>query len=408
MSDSDERGPLNVPLSTPGESRVKRWLLLTGGRLTVTLVLMIGVFGVILVLSLVKPVGMHDLLNETNATQRLFSSLLSGAILLVSVVVSINSVVLSQEITDLENQEERIEASLDFHRRIEGFIEADVTPARPADFMVAVLYGISVQLRELTSVAADSTNEEFRADVETLTTEISEAVQNARWALEDADMGAFEVLLAGLDYEYSEQLHAIRGLKRKHAGELTDEEGQAIDELIDVLQHVGTSREYFKSLYYKRELAFLSSRLLYVALPVIVFTSYVILAVDAQMFPSVSFYGLTPLLLSIIFAYTVALAPYLVLTSYIVRSVSVTLRTLAAGPFILQEQSDIESLDWDVPEPTRDWALVGTEEYLTEEVDEAVEERGSDGTGEEGAGGGGDETIEEDTDDEARDTTGGG
>ncbi|GAB3679706.1 hypothetical protein GCM10028857_01440 [Salinarchaeum chitinilyticum] len=372
MAESDES--LNVPLSSPGENRLKRWLLLTGGRMTVTLVLMAAVFGVILGLALLKPVGMHELLNESNATQRLFSSLLSGAILLVSVVVSINSVVLSQEITDLEDQEARIEASLDFHRRVEGYIEADVTPARPADFMVAVLYGISTQLRELTAVAADSTNEAFRSDVQTLAEEVSESVQRSRWALEKADMGAFEVLLAGLDYDYSEQLHAIRGLKRKHAGDLTDEETRAIDELIDVLQHVGTSREYFKSLYYKRELAYLSSRLLYVALPVIVFTSYVILAIDAGIFPNVSVYGLSPLLLSVVFAYAVALTPYLVLTSYVVRSVSVTLRTLAAGPFILQEDSDIESLDWDVPEPKRDWALVGDTEYLTDKLEEGADE----------------------------------
>lgn len=368
MADSD--GSFDVPLASPGENRLKRWLLLTGGRLWVTLSLMVAVFGVILGLAIVKPVGMHDLLSETTATQRLFSSLLSGAILLVSVVVSINSVVLSQEITDIENQEDRIRASLDFHRRIDEFIEADVTPARPSDFMVAVLYGISAQLRELTAVAEDSSNEAFRADVATLSGEISASVQNSRWALEGADLGTFEALLAGLDYDYTQQLHAIRGLKRKHAGDLTEAETQAIDELIDVVQHVGTSREYFKSLYYKRELAHLSSRLLYVALPVIVFTSYVILAIDARIFPDVAVYGLSPLLLSVVFAYTVALTPYLVLTAYVVRSVSVSLRTLAAGPFILQEGSDIGSLDWNVPEPTRDWAFVDENEYLSEELEE--------------------------------------
>lgn len=355
---------------TAGENRVKRWVLLTGGRITVMVALMVGVFAFIVALSLVRPVEMHELLNETNAAKQLFTALLSGAILLVSVVVSINSVVLSKEITDLDSQQARVDTSIEYHRSIEEFIEADVTPARPAEFLIAVLYGISTRVEELRSIASGSANEEFRSDVQQLSEQITEDIQHTRWTLEHTEKGSFDVLLAGLDYDYSGQLHAIRSLKRKHGDDLADEEREAIDAVLRTLKHVGTSREYFKSLYFKRELAHLSSRLLYVALPVIVFTSYVILALDEQLFPDVSMYGLSSILLSVAFAYAIALAPYLILTSYIVRATTVALRTLSAGPFILRTGPNVDSVDWEVSDPDRDWGSVGGEESLSEELEE--------------------------------------
>jgi hypothetical protein len=287
----------------------------------------------------------------------LFSALLSGAILLVSVVVSINSVVLSQEMTDLQDQQARINASMSYHRDIEEYIEADITPARPAEFLSAVLYALSRQVTATTQIAADSSNEAFREDVEEFADSVAAEIQEARRTLAAGRMGSFKVLLTGLNYNYSGQLHAARGLRHTYNEDLTEEEQAAVDELIRTLKHIGTGREYFKSLYYKRELAYLSSRLLFVSLPVIVFTSYVILALDASIFPDVVILGVSPLVLSISLAYTVALAPYLLLTAYVLRTTTVTIRTLAAGPFILQEGSKIDTLEWDPDTPQREWEL---------------------------------------------------
>jgi hypothetical protein len=323
----------------------------------VLVAIMIGVFAVLLLLAAFNPIGMRDLLNETNAAKTMFSSLLSGAILLVSIVVSINSVVLSQEITDIEDQHERIDASMEFHREIESFIEADITPARPADFLSAVLYAISEQTEELTEVAGDDGNDNFRHDLEEFAEQVASDIQHARETLSATTMGTFTVLLAGLNYNYSGQLHALRGLKYKYEDEISDDSQEAIDELITTMKYVGTGREYFKSLYYKQELAKLSSRLLFVSLPVIVFTSYVILALDASLFPEVVFLRFSPLVLFVSLAYTVSLAPYILLTAYIVRSATITLRTLSSGPFILQEGSEIDSLDWDPSTPEGEWEL---------------------------------------------------
>ena len=349
---------LGTALRAPGENAIKRWLLLTGPRLWVMFVLMFLVFVLLVGMATVKPVEMRGLLTETNAVQTLFATLLSGAILLVSIVVSINSVVLSQEMTDINQQQKRIDASVEYHRQIEDFIEADITPARPSDFLNAVLYASSRQVKTLTHLAEDSPNDEFERDVREFAEQVAQDVEQARQTLTAGRVGTFRVLLAGLNYNYSGQLHATRGLKHKYSEDLSTEGREAIDRLVDTLKHIGIGREYFKSLYYKRELARLSSRLLYVSLPVIVFTSYVLLALNANMFPDVSFFGLSPLLLSIMFAYTIALAPYVILTAYVIRAATITLRTLAAGPFILQEGSNITSLEWVVQDQSREWELV--------------------------------------------------
>ena len=346
---------ISSALTSPAENRVKQWFLLKGRRPVVTAVLLLAVFVLLVGLAVVRPLNMRDLLTETNTIQTLFTALLSGAILLVSIVVSINSIVLSQEITDIESQQERISASMDFRRHIEEFIEMDVIPARPAEFLRVVLYTLLRQAQSLADIAADSTNDEFREQVKTFADKVSKDVEQARITLGDARFGTFQVLLVGLNYDYSGQLYAARTFKHKYADTLTDEEQEAIDDLTETLTFFATGREYFKSLYYKRELAELSSRLLYVSLPVIVFTSYVLLALDANLVPKTTIFGVPPLLLFVTLAYVIALAPYIVLTAYVIRAATITLRTLAAGPFILHKGSAIESLDFERAEDSMNW-----------------------------------------------------
>jgi hypothetical protein len=334
-----------APSSLP--HRVSQWLLLGGKRAHVTAVLLVGVLVVLLAMSVVRPVDMYALLNDTNTIQTLFNTLLSGMILLVSVVVSINSIVLSEEITDIESQRKRIDASIQYRGQIEEFIEGDVSPARPATFLRTILKIIDQQSSTLADIAEESENEEFRKEAKTFSEEITEEAERAGETLTDARFGTFKILLVGLNYDYSRQLHIARRFDHKYGHCLDDEEQGAIDDLVETLKVFAVGREYFKSLYYKREFARLSSRLLYVSLPAIVVTSYVLLALDANLFPEVAVFTLTPLLVFVSVAYTVALTPYLTLTAYVLRAMTVTLRTLAAGPFILERGGNFEEFDWE-------------------------------------------------------------
>jgi len=327
--------------------RVTHWVLLEGRRESVTAGLLLGVLTGLIVLSIVRPVDMYALLQDTNTAQTLFNTLLSGTILLVSVVVSVTSIVLSEEITDIENQRERIDASIQYRGEIEEFIESDVSPARPADFLRTILRIVDQQASTIAGIADEDDIDGFSEDARTLAEEATAEAERAGEILSDARFGSFKVLLAGLNYDYSWQLHVARRLKRKYAEELTDDQEAAIDDLVETLKIYATGREYFKSLYYKREFARLSSRLLYVSLPTIVITSYVLLALDSNLFPDVTFFTLTPLAVFVTAAYTIALTPYVMLTAFVLRAMTVTLRTLASGPFVLERGNELDEFDWD-------------------------------------------------------------
>lgn len=352
-----EASNIRSMLAMHGENRIKQWFLLRGDRWKVAVALMLGVLFALLLLTRVQSIELRNLLTNTNTIQTLFNTLLSGIILLVSIVVSINSVFLSQEITDIESQQQRVDATVDYRNRIEEFIDTDVSPARPAEFLRVVLGTINQQATVLADRAADSDNEAFGEEAADFRERVTEDTKNAAETLEDAQFGTFNVLLAGLNYDYSWQLHVARRFKRKYHEALTDSENEAIDDLADTLKFFAVGREYFKSLYYKRELARLSSRLLYVALPTLVFTSYVLLALDSKLFPEMSLFGISPLVLFVSIAYTLALGPYLIFTAYVIRAATVTQRTLSAGPFVLQRGTDVGGLDWDGTVESIDWNL---------------------------------------------------
>ncbi len=353
----ERTGEFETLLDRSRESRVKQWMLLTGRRSVVASGLLVAVFVVIVGLSTLNPVDVRQLLTNTTTIQTLFSSLLSGAILLVSIVVSISSVVLSQEITSLDEQADRIDASMAYREHIEEVVERDVSPTRPAEFLQVVLQSLATKTKQLSGIAADSSDREFRDDVDQFSKRLIKDAKQSATTLDGTQFGSAKVLLAGLNYDYSWQLNAARQLRAEYADTLSDEGTEVLADLIDTLKLFATGQAYFNSLYYKRELARLSNTLLYVSLPVIIITSYVLLALDAKQFPEVSVLGLSPILLAVGAAYTVALAPYVVLTVYVLRAGTVTLRTLAAGPFILQKTAGSDEGAWEASVDTRDWEV---------------------------------------------------
>jgi hypothetical protein len=161
----------------------------------------------------VRAVDMTFLLSDTTTLQTLFTTLLSGAILIVSVVTSISSIVLSQEITDLETEQERIDAAIEFRRRTEEMADVAGSPGQPAAFLDVILYTIYHETRELRAVVSGSDNREFNRRIESLTDEILAEAKSAARTLDGAKFGTFKVLSAGLKYDYSWQLNTARRIE---------------------------------------------------------------------------------------------------------------------------------------------------------------------------------------------------
>lgn len=69
----------------------------------------------------------------------------------------------------------------------------------------------------------------------------------------------------------------------------------------------------------------------------IVFTSYVLLAIDANLFPWTSLPGIEPRLLYVTLAFVIALSPYVLLSAYVLRIVTVSKHSLESTVFTLDE-----------------------------------------------------------------------
>ncbi|WP_336346077.1 hypothetical protein [Halalkalicoccus ordinarius] len=321
--------------SRPQQSRLKRWFLFDGNRMHVTAVLLGGVFVVLVLFGAVWSIEYRRLVSETAMVQTIFNTLLGGVILLVSIVVAVTSVGVSQELTSLGKQHDRIKTAVEFRRRIVAHDEIKTSPARPGQIIIATLQAIHQQAHELESIVADHPDSNLQQDVTALKLDIETNIEELIGTLENIQAGTTDELLVGLDYDSSWQLHQTYRLQENYADQLSEDHRAVMDELGTALHELMSSREYFKTLYYKREFSELSTMLLIASLPVIVFITYVLLALDTGLFPEVTIGGLSPLAVFISLAYTIALTPYVILTAYVLRVASVTKRTPAVGPFVI-------------------------------------------------------------------------
>lgn len=330
------------------ESFLKRWFLFEGNRMHVAGLLLVSVFVVLLLLGAIWPVGYVNLIAETTEVQTIFNTLLGGVILLVSIVVAVASIGITQEITSLGDQSERVAMSLDYREEIEHRHATETSPGRPGQIIVALVRTIQRESHALETIASEHPDAAFVDEIEALTADIDANIGELLTTLKHAKAGDTSELLVGLDYDCSWQLHQAFRLRQTCGDELSEDELATLDNLITTLQEFMTGREYFKTLYYKREFSNLSTMLLVVSLPVIIFVTYVLLALNSGIFPEMTVAGVSPLAIFISFAYTVALAPYIVLTAYVLRAASITKRTPAIGPFIIsahrQPSFDIDLL----------------------------------------------------------------
>ncbi|ELY51474.1 hypothetical protein C494_04000 [Natronorubrum bangense JCM 10635] len=335
----DRIGTSRGRLDRSSENRLKRWILFDGNRERVATALLATVFAILLAMGGIWPIEYQELLAETTMVQTVFNTLLSGTILLVSIVVSIAAVGISQELTSLGNQSERVDTIIDFQEEIEEHDIVDVSPARPGQFMAVVLRSIKGRANDLQSIDGTS-DREYRSEIERLQRDIQMNTEEVLTTLSRVPDGSTDELLTGLNYDSSWQLYQSRRIRTEYGDELTSAERAAIDDIVRMLRRQMVSREYFKTLYYKLELSDLSTTLLTVSLPIIVFITYVLLALDTGLFPDVTVFGYTPLTVFISLAYTIALAPYAVLTAYVLRAANVTRRTPEEGPFVLDDDRE--------------------------------------------------------------------
>ena len=307
------------------------WLLLDGNRMAVTAIVLGIIFGTLIVVELAGWVPM----NRIQPVYYVFSALLGGNITLITVVVSINQLLLSQELKSPGELESQMEGVIEYRKDVED-AAGEIAPVKPMGFLRLLVENTRQEAQRIGGLAVGMTDEDVQKRVSDFVSTLTDRLDAVDELLQESDAGTFEVLSVTLSTNYAEQINEARRIRAVHGDDLSEESMDAFDGLIDNLQNVDIARQYFKSVYLQDELSSLSRALMYAGIPAEALSAVALLALTAGggggTFPMENARLLVPV------AATVGFLPLALLIAFILRTATVTQRTAATLPFTTPEQ----------------------------------------------------------------------
>jgi hypothetical protein len=324
-------------------SRTALWVMLEANRWHVVLALL-GVLFVALVLAGALLPGAAGSLRASDSIDALFQALLTATITAVALVLTLNQLVLSQELGAVGDQRERMDGAMAFQADVADAIDEPVSPARPAQLLRALVTRAGEQARTLDAAVPEEAP--MREAVSDLTDSVVENAERAAQGLDDARFGSFAVTSSALNFNYSWKLHTAARLQADHGDAMDDEASDALGGLVETLRLFGPAREHVKTLYFQWELVDLSRHILVAALPALVVSGSAVAFLDDGAFAT-TLAGVDALVVVVALATTVSLLPFAVLLAYVLRIATVAKRTLSIGPFILRETDAVDDRDWE-------------------------------------------------------------
>jgi len=324
------------------ENRLKLWLLLEANRWAVAAVVLAGfVLGTLLVAALVPD---RVVLSVGDPVETLFQGLVTATITGVTLVVSINSLVLSQELGTLGDQRDRMEGAMSFRRDVEDELGVEIAPATPAAFLQVLVDGVERRGARLSKAAAAVASERVETErTRAFADDVRGHASSVSSDLADRQFGTFGVLSAALNFNYSWKIHEARRLRESlpEADETADAESirelrDALDSVVAALTLFGPAREHVKTLYFQWELVDLSRAMLYSAVPALLVATNTLLFHGTLGSVSGATLGIAHYVWIVALAASIALAPFAILLSFVLRIGTIAKRTLSIGPFILR------------------------------------------------------------------------
>ena len=316
------------------ENPITRWLFVTGNRLSVAAglsLLFVALAALLIAFDLVY-VG-----PGSNFSTVLASGLLSGLLTLLTVVLSINQLILSRLFGSAGKLSDQLEGTLDYRRTVEEIADVDVSPNEPSAFIVFLAETLERRVgdfrREVEGAPVDLDAGDDPGEYASAVSDYAGHLATA----EDLD-DASKVLLITLGTDYADHLDTTRAFRSKYGEELPDEADEALDDVLELLKAVATMRQFFKTLVLQQELAMLSRYLIYTGVPAVVVTyflsqtytaaSNVPTAIDPAYLPAV-----------VAVATGIVLLPLGVLVASLLRVATVSMYTVSIGTFVPPEES---------------------------------------------------------------------
>jgi len=317
-------------------SRVKAWLLLEANRRLLAAILLVAFYLALVATIALWPASIRPILAEDLPAQYLFQALVTALITAVTLVITINQLVLSQELGAVDDQQERMEGAIEFRHNVDEHLSEPASPAEPASFLQCLIVASRETALELQAAFADHPDPEFREEVDEHVEGLVENAEEVIDELDGAQFGSYDLVSAAVDYSYSWKLYRAEYLRSQYADSMDAEQAALFDELIEVLRLFAPAREHFKTLYFQWELTDLSRGMLYSALPALVVAVASVIFLDEHSVVPGATFGVEHITLLLAAAVTVIVVPFVVLMSYVLRIATIAKHTLAMGPFILR------------------------------------------------------------------------
>ncbi|WP_273838337.1 hypothetical protein [Halococcus sp. PRR34] len=309
------------------------WVLLEANRWAVVGGFALVVFVAFMLFGLFKPLLLASMMESSDMVETVFSALLGAIITSTTLVVSINQLVLSQEIGSLGTQRSRMDTTMDFYQNTDDLLET-TTPSDPPVFLTRLIETCEKRAVALREAIAGNENDDLRDRVNEYVEDLEENADTALDELDGADFGTFAVVSPALNFNYAQKMYDIRRLGEEYEDDLSIEERTAFREMLEAVTMFGPVREYVKVLYIQWGLVKLSRAILYAAIPALIVAGGMVVFVDPGTF-SGTLLGLETMLWAVSIAFTISVTPFLVFASYVLRIATLAKQTLTVGPLVL-------------------------------------------------------------------------
>ncbi|WP_436344231.1 hypothetical protein [Natronorubrum sp. FCH18a] len=301
------------------EDRFSRWLLLSGDRIKVAT-------GILFTMAVVVLIPLFSQFAIRNLTPLIYiaSALIGGNITLITLVVAINQVILSQELESPGSLRDEIDQSDDYRQ---AALDQPAPPTDPADFLQQLLQQTRERASSLTEFFPDSSSEPD-------THLIDELPEECAQISEELGTGADKlssVIVPLLGIEYATYIHECHQLESAYEEGEHEELLSTLDGLSADLKNLDIARQYFTTAFMKEELAELSRSLLYVG--VLAISLPVALLIQLATFPAAA----APMPTVFVFTFltvVVGLIPLALLIAFVLRVATVAQHIASITPFM--------------------------------------------------------------------------
>lgn len=301
-----------------------RWFLLTGNRLLVSLVILLGIGAAFFV------VGILGIATVTTPSRVMWylNGTVNGLLTLVPISVGVNQIILSHEFGSIQDLYERRTDVTDFRERVEERTDTTVTSPHASTFFETLLSAILDAAKTLQHGHDRPKDSQPTDEIQSIARSIVEHADQVNDELAANGISMLQTFLVMLSYENSYQFYEIRRLQKEISDVETPDELQRLNELF---VEIDAARQFLKTVVVERQLARLSRLLIYTGIPAVT-----IAVIGIFTYRDIA--GLTvPHSLLVVIAGTIivtTLIPLVVLGAYILRVATIARQTAMYGPFI--------------------------------------------------------------------------